>query len=225
MKIKNLKKEDIWEYENGFYWFAKNDRLSKLLSRYELYKEITHLTGDIVELGTYKATSLIQFMTFRNLFENDFKRKFIAFDAFGEFPKSNIASQHDIEMIEPIQSAGGDGMTVEELKEIISHKNFDNYEICKGNIFDTLPSYVKKNPQLRIALLHLDLDVYEPTILALQSLVRHLVDGALIVFDDYGKEPGATIAADEFCVEHSLKIHASSHNKQPSYAIWEARRI
>jgi hypothetical protein len=52
MKIKNLEKENIWDYENGFYWFAKNDRLSKLLSRYELYKSIKPLAGDIVELGT-----------------------------------------------------------------------------------------------------------------------------------------------------------------------------
>ena len=222
MKIKNLEKQNIWDYENGFYWFAKNDRLSKLLSRYELYKKIQPLAGDIVELGTYKGTSLIQFMTFRSLLENDFQRKLISFDVFGEFPKSNVSSKHDIEFINAFQSAGGDGITVEELNEIMNHKNFDNYEICKGNIFDTLPRYVSDNPQLRIALLHLDLDVYEPTILALQSLSRQLVSGALIVFDDYGKEPGATIAADEFCSEHSLKIHSSAHNKQPSYAVWAA---
>lgn len=222
MKIKNLEKENIWDYENGFYWFAKSDRLSKLLSRYELYKRITPLAGDIVELGTYKGTSLIQFMTFRALLENDFQRKFIAFDVFGEFPMSNISSQHDIEFINAFQSAGGDGVTVEELDEIMKLKNFDNYEICRGNIFDTLPEYINVNPQLRIALLHLDLDVYEPTILGLQSLAKHLVEGALIVFDDYGKEPGATIAADEFCSEHSLKIYSSAHNKQPSYAVWAA---
>ena len=54
MKIKNLKKEDIWDYENGFYWFAKNDRLSKFLSRYELYKD-AKTVGEFLSLGGSRA--------------------------------------------------------------------------------------------------------------------------------------------------------------------------
>jgi hypothetical protein len=98
-QIRGLSDGNVWDYENGFYWFSSPTRLNKMLAHYELYKSIVGLPGDIFELGVYKAASLIRLATFRNLLENDFSRKIVGFDAFGKFPKDQLSQQHDLTFI------------------------------------------------------------------------------------------------------------------------------
>ena len=94
-----------WDYENGFYLTSHVTRLAKMLAHYELYKSITHLPGHIVECGVYKGASLIRFSTFREILENPYSRKIIAFDAFGKFPEQDGAS--DQEFVDKFEEAGG----------------------------------------------------------------------------------------------------------------------
>lgn len=187
-----------WDHENHFYWNSDVTRLSKLLSHYEVYKSILDIPGDIFEFGVYKGTSFIRWLTFRHILENDSKRKCVGFDAFGEFPLENVASTSDIDFIQSFQNAGGDGLTVDALKAICSRKNFINYQLIKGNVLETFLSYLSQNSCCKISLLHLDMDVYEPTAHVLKHVKPYLSRGAKIVVDDYGTVDGATRAIDEF---------------------------
>ena len=67
-----------------------------------------------------------------------------------------------------------------------------------GDIVYTIPEYVANHPELKIALLHIDVDVYEPTKVILNSLFDKVIKNGLIVFDDYGTVAGETKAIDEF---------------------------
>ncbi|VUZ29013.1 Uncharacterised protein [uncultured Comamonas sp.] len=73
------------------------------------------------------------------------------------------------------------------------------------------------HPATRIALLHLDIDIKEPTEYALQRLYEHIVPQGLIVVDDYGTVAGATEAVDQFAKTHGLLIQKTSHYKIPAY--------
>ena len=86
-----------------------------------------------------------------------------------------------------------------------------------GDIFETLPAYLKDNPQLRIALLHIDVDVYSPSKFALDLLFPHMVRGGLIIMDDYGTVEGETRAVDEFLAKHNLNIQKLSFCDIPSF--------
>ena len=81
-----------WEYENGFYLTSHPSRLGKSVVHFEIYKEILHLPGAIVECGVYKGASLIRFATFREMLESQYSRQIIGFDAFGEFPREKIST-------------------------------------------------------------------------------------------------------------------------------------
>ena len=70
--IRELNPADVWDYENGFYWFSPKSRLNKMLAHYELYKTIVNIPGHIFELGVYKGASLVRFATFRDALENDY---------------------------------------------------------------------------------------------------------------------------------------------------------
>jgi hypothetical protein len=219
MQIDNLSKDKVWDYENGFYWFSSPTRVNKLLAHYEIYKKITGLPGDILELGVFKGASLIRFASFRNSLENDFSRKIIGFDSFGKFPRSNISSKDDLNFIDDFEKEAGDSISKADLEAILENKGFRNIELQEGDIFETLKNFIQENPQARISLLHLDMDVAEPTQFALEKLYEKVVSGGLIVFDDYNSVSGETEVVDQFVKEKGLKLEKGSFYAVPAFVV------
>ncbi|MFR3567592.1 MAG: TylF/MycF/NovP-related O-methyltransferase [Paraclostridium sordellii] len=206
-----------WDYENGFYLTSPVNRMGKQLAQYELYKKIVNIPGEVLEFGVYKGASIIRFATYRELLENTYSRKIIGFDIFGEFPKTD--NDDDNKFIQRFEEQGGNGISKEALEDFIKHKNINNIELIKGNIFDTLDEFLEKNKQIKISLLHLDLDVYKPTKFILEKLYERMVPGGIIVFDDYGTVKGATDAIDEFLKEKNKKIEKLSLCYIPSFIV------
>jgi Macrocin-O-methyltransferase (TylF) len=208
---------DAYEAENLFYLRSQPSRIAKLLAHYELYGAIGDLPGAVVELGVYKGASLVRFATFRGLLENADSRPIIGFDAFGAFPRSAVTGEPDLAFIDKFEAAGGEGIAKPMLEEVLADKGFANVELVEGDIFDTLPAFLGDRPALKVALLHLDLDVYEPTAFALEQLLPRMVRGGLVAFDDYGLVEGATRAADEACVRPGVAMEKLSYYQIPAY--------
>ena len=171
-------------------------RLAKLIAHYELYKSIVGLPGHVVECGVFKGASLIRFAAFREMLESSHSRKIIGFDAFGEFPPAVDAA--DREFVRRFEQAAGRGISVAALERALALKGYCGIELHPGDVQNTVPRYVADHPELKIALPHLDVDVFEPTRLCLEQLFSRVVDGGVVVFDDYGTVAGATRAVDEF---------------------------
>ena len=208
---------DIWDIENHFYWHSDLQRVQKSISQYEIYKKITNIPGALFELGVYKGCSLIRFATFRNMLENNFSRKIYGFDTYGKFPLEEVKSSEDEKFVEKFVGGGGDSISIEELKNILNKKKIENYELVKGNIFESLPEFLNKNKEIKIALLHLDMDTYEPTSFALSLLSDRMVKGGVIVVDDYNSVYGATKALDEYCEKYNLNIKKFNYYNVPAY--------
>lgn len=219
--ISKYNEKESFDYENGFYLTSEPYRMGNIISHYELYKMILNIPGDVIELGVFKGGSIIQFATFRELLENERSRKIIGFDIFGEFPPDNGKVQSDTRFINNWNAifAGG-GLSDEDLYRSLKLKAIQNVELVKGNICDTLPRYIEENPQLKLAVLHIDTDVYTPSKIGLESLFDKVVKGGIIIFDDYGTVEGETLAVDEFFGDkkYILRKFSFSHNK-PSYII------
>lgn len=207
--------EKAWDYENGFYLTSPVSRLSKALAQYELYKSIIGLTGQVVECGVYKGASLIRFATFREVLETSRSRKIIGFDAVGSFPGEG-GDEADREFIRDFTSEGGDGISREELADSLSSKGISNVDLFKGDICTLVPEYAAAHPELRIALLHIDVDVYRPTKVILETLFPRIVPGGLLVLDDYGIVSGETRAVDEF-FDGRQPIEKLTSTHTPSY--------
>jgi hypothetical protein len=213
--------EKRFDYENGFYLTSDITRLAKIISHYELYKMIKDLPGHIVECGVFKGASFIRWATFRDILENTYSRRIIGFDIFGEFPETAFEPDKPIRQ-KFIDEAGNLSISEEEFKDVLVYKNFRNYELIKGDINQTIPKYVRENPQLKISLLHIDTDIYEPAKTALEHLYDKIVKGGIVVFDDYGTFPGETKAVDDFFAGTSFKIRKFTFSHHiPSYIIKE----
>lgn len=88
--------------------------------------------------------------------------------------------------------------------EIFDSNRFINHlpkiELVAGDVVKTVPDFLKVNPHTLISLLYLDLDLYEPTISALNDLYDRVVRGGIIAFDEINNPmwPGETEAFLEF---------------------------
>lgn len=217
--IRKLNSDNYWDYELGYWWFSDVSRFGKVISHTELYKRIIGLPGTIAEFGVYKANSLIRWLSLREIFETSSTRRIIGFDAFGTFPTKGLSKvKSDPNFIQEFEKSGGDGLSLEETHSILKSKSFKNYDLIDGDVRDSLPNFLKTNNSERFSLIHLDMDVYEPTTFVLNQLYERLVSGGLIIIDDYNTVEGATIATDEFVAKYpNLKIEKLPYNNIPSF--------
>lgn len=207
-----------WDYENGFYLTCETGRLGKLLNHLEIYKKILDLPGDVLEFGVYKGTSLVRLLSFRDLLEHQGSRKIVGFDAFGKFP-DDLELEEDRDFVERFEQAGGYGISAEDLDDFLQAKGMKNYELVEGDINHSLPNYLEAHPAQKIALLHIDVDVYEPSKLILDLLWERVVPGGILMLDDYGTVAGETQAVDEFFAGQNVRIHKLPHYHIPAYVI------
>lgn len=86
--------------------------------------------------------------------------------------------------------------SLDDVKKNIALTSYPQEKIhfVKGDVADTLP----KNNLSKISLLRLDTDWYESTKMELETLYSKLVDGGVLIIDDYGSWEGARKAVDEF---------------------------
>lgn len=207
--------DDAWNHENGFYLTSPVSRLPKAIAQYELYKSIASLPGHVLECGVFKGASFIRFCTYREILESPFSRKIVGFDTFDKFPKQK--DTEDQNFINSFEASAGTAISRSELEKVLRYKNFQNYELIEGDLSETLPQYIAAHPELKISLLHIDVDIYEPTIETLELLYERIVSGGLLILDDYGTVAGETIAVDQFFRNKSVKIQKLAISHVPSF--------
>ena len=211
--------EKALEYENNFYLSCDITRISKILSHYEIYKMIKEVPGEIIECGVFKGASYLRFAMFREIFGNPFSKKIIGFDTFSKFPETTF--QDDTKARNKfISSAGSDSISKEQLLKILDNKGLNKHvDLIEGDITETVPSYVKANPELKISLLNLDTDIYEPAVTILEHLYPKITKGGILMLDDYGTHPGETKAVDEYFKNKTVEIKKFSFAMTPCYII------
>lgn len=210
-----------WEYENGFYLTCDTTRISKALAHYELFKMTAGLAGAIVECGVFKGVSLARFAMFRELLSNPLGKKIIAFDTFELFPETEHSADQ-APRARFVREAGAESISAEQMMHVLAAKGCQRAVECvAGDICKTVPEYVQKNPHLRICLLNLDTDVYEPAVTILKHLYPRIVTGGVLILDDYGVFPGETQAVDEFFAAKGIKIQKFPFCMTPCYVVKE----
>lgn len=226
-----FEKEDILK---NYLSFIRRRDLPRLLAHYEIFKEVVNLPGAIVELGVYTGCGLF---TWANLLETfcpgDRIRKAIGFDDFKgyhSFTKtdksaSDFVAKHSHEL-------KADEYLIDELLELHTNDNIlkgvERALVIKGDISKTVPQFVKNSKGLRISLLYLDANLYQPTQVALKHLFPLVVPGGIVAFNAYGQHPweGETKALDEFfeSSKNNYKIKRFTFSTIPSgYFVKEFR--
>lgn len=215
---------DIFDAENEFYRNCDVSRIGKFLAHAKLYEQSLQLPGDFVEVGVFKGASFSRFRKFGRLFHPDFGRRFIGFDVFGPFPDADY--EPDREMLDKQkQIDGGVSISDDELLDILSRQGLtENVELVKGDIRETLTPYFEAHADRVIAITNIDVDLYEPTKVALDVIFPRVVPGGVIIIDDYASGyPGANKAVEEYLAENnrSERLQKFPFTHTPCYLVKE----
>ena len=211
--------KNAYDYENAFYLTCQPGRIGKLLAHYELYKMAISIPGALVECGIFKGPSFSRFAMFRNLFESADSRDLVGFDIFGKFPNTDFTDDYE-RLRQFIDAAGDESISKHQLMEVLSKKKCDSkVTLVEGDIMMTVPSFIKDHPELKIALLHLDVDIYEPSKCVIEELYPKLSLGGVLILDDYGIFPGATKAVDDYFKDKQERVQRLPYAFAPCYII------
>ena len=176
------------------------DNFSKRMRFFSLFQNVEFILKkkkvyDFVECGCWKGHS--SFIISKLINKKKKKIKFHIFDSFAGL--SNSTNEDEIyhrkkkkDKIKIQKYFNSDEYFVE--KKVL--KDFNFIKIYKGWI----PKRFKDFKINKISLIHLDVDLYKPTLDSLKFLYPKLVKGGIIICDDYNVTgfPGATRAWDKY---------------------------
>jgi len=121
-----------------------------------------------------------------------------------------------------VEECGDQSTYSEQLLGVLEYKGCEeNVEMIEGDITQTIPEYIGKNPKLKISLLNLDADLYEPSVTVLEYLYPRLEKGGVLILDDYGVFPGETKAVDDYFKDKRANIKKFPYTPTPSFLIKE----
>lgn len=223
-KFLQFSNEPSWNKNNSFM-FSNRQTLSRLLYISELYKNILSVPGVICEFGVHFGGTLALLSNLRGMYEPyNYTRKIIGFDTFKGF-KNDLSQKEkklgwkkgDYSLPDNYEVYLESLLRLHETNSPISHKK--KFELIKGDVKKTFPKFIKKNPQTLVSLALFDLDLYAPTKVVLNKILKFMPKGAIIAFDDINNPdfPGETKAFNEVLGLKKIKLIKSTHNPQQTW--------
>ncbi|MBB3066590.1 MULTISPECIES: TylF/MycF/NovP-related O-methyltransferase [Limibacillus] len=156
----------------------------------EASRKTRHLPGDIAECGVRFGASTLFIAAGMG---RDGDKTLHAFDSFAGLsePGEHDVAKESQHVWESGELAVAEATFRDNLRDYAGH-----IEVHKGWIPERFPDVEGK----RFSLVHVDVDLYEPTLDALAFFYPRTSPGGMILCDDYGSAncPGAKKAVDEF---------------------------
>lgn len=223
----NSSSGNVVEKFKNFPKYVPRQDITRFLVRYEIFKKILNVTGSIVECGVLHGGGLMTFAQLSSIFEHlNHERKIIGFDTFAGFTNDGtIHDDKDYAKKGYLYADSYDDLIessrIYDLNRTLSH--IPKVEIIKGDILQTVPDYLQKNPHTVVSLLFLDVDLYEPTKICLEHFVPRMPKGSIIVFDEINNKAwsGETTALIEQLGINNLRLQRFSFDTKISYAVLE----
>jgi len=152
-------------------------------------RSLNAIDGSVAECGSREGKSALYMLT-----ACERKREFYLFDSFEGL--SDPTSGKDI-ITTSIDKSGEKRLFYANYDDVEKRFiPFDNVHLMRGWI----PERFKEVEDKTFSLVHIDVDLYEPTKDSFEFFYERLASGGMMICDDYGSGayPGARLAMDEF---------------------------
>lgn len=215
---RNMPSDDVYSAFNKFIFSDDTKLLGKLLHRYNFFNSVKHLPGDIVEIGVFKGSGIATFSKFVDIFCPNSNKKIIGFDIFTNSNKEEILTkdgEHDKESMNVVYSKVDSGeLSLSAVQERLDQMNIHKkYSLIEGDVMESIPSFLEKNPGFRASLIYIDVDLERPTYFALKYLWDRLLPGGIIAFDEYEYHTfSESNGVEKFLRERGLSFELISTN-------------
>jgi hypothetical protein len=213
------------ELIQNFGLFINRMNLSRILFMNDLYLKIVDVHGIIIEFGVRWGQNLALYQNLRGIYEPfNYNRKIVGFDTFEGFPEvddkdGGKVTIGDYNVTENYEDFLKKVLLYHESESPIAHKR--KFELVKGDATKTFEQYLIDNPETIVALAYFDFDIYKPTKVCLELLLKRVTRGSVIAFDELNcpEFPGETIAVMEAIGLSKYAIKRSPLNPLISYLV------
>lgn len=218
--------QDFYDAYNRFIMSSDLKIFSKLLSKIQFIDMTKNLPGDIVELGVFKGSGLFAWLKANALSVVNAKKVY-GFDMFNETKLVSTLSGLQKEMMAKLFSNRSFSHEQNDytvlLSSILKESGFNNFELVPGDVCETIPNFLDRNPGFRASIVNFDLDVDKPTYLALDALWDRIVPGGLAIFDEYAiNDWDESNAVDRFFKGRGIMLKSTGFPAPTAYIIKNA---
>ena len=221
---KLLQKNNSSEILKSPFNYLPRQTVTSMLTRIDLFRMIEKINGSIVECGTHRCNSTFLYYHLSSIIEPyNYNRKIIGFDTFEGI--KNLSKKDKKKGLKKFSDSNYDLYIklakIHDKNRSVSH--IEKMELIKGDAKNTIPKYLKQNPQLIIALLYLDFSSYVPTKIALKHLLPLVPKGGIVCADKLNCSDwqGETIAFKEEIKLNKVKLKKFKYDTWVSYFVVE----
>jgi len=218
--IRNI---DFLQYIDDPFLYMKRQKLTGYFTRIKLFEKILNVKGSIIECGVHKGGSLMLYYHLSSILEPyAINRKIYGFDTFEGF-RSISEKDEKILSNDMFSNTSFDvlnqSIKMQDMNRPLSH--IQKCSLVKGDAIKTIPEFIKEHPELIIALLYLDFDLYEPTKVALDHFLPLVPKGGIVAFDELNakKWMGETKALKEIIKLREVKLGKFNFDPWPSFFV------
>lgn len=157
--------------------------------------------GDFIETGAWRGGACIFMRAILAAYDINDRNVYVA-DSFQGLPPPDEETYPE-DAGDPHHTWQDLAVPLEEVQENFRRYGLldDQVRFLAGWFRDTLPNA----PIERLAILRLDGDMFESTIVALDALYPKLSPGGYLIVDDYEVAPGCKLAIDRFRETHDIQ--------------------
>ncbi len=220
-----------FEKLENFSCYVPRQSLARFMCLGEIFKLALNVQGDVMECGVNWGGGLMTFAQLSSILEPvNLQRRIVGFDTFSGFTGVAPQDKHGVVSTTERRAGGYLADSFEDLQEAIDLYDANRFighiqkvELVRGDVALTVPAYLEREPQTVVSLLHLDLDLYEPTLVCLENFLPRMPKGGVIVFDELNNRtwPGETRAVLERIGLSNLRIQRFTYEPHVSYAVLE----
>jgi len=165
----------------------------KITKLSDLLNKTLNLEGDIIECGVYRGGSLLKIAEVVNKHKS--KKLIFGLDTFSGLPEPSTTDKRPSCPDWIRKNKWGD-TRFKIVKKLFYKRKYDNVFFLRGLFKDTLPYF----SNLKFSFVHIDADLYESISECIKFVKPRLVNGGIILVDDYNSPhyaPGANQAVHE----------------------------
>jgi O-methyltransferase len=220
-----IKKKQSVQQEAGYEEFMEiyhqcgRYSMTGLEPMYALYKAVEYIArnnikGDFIECGVWRGGSSMLIAKTLQKFESTHRSIYLfdTFEGMSAPTSDDISALNGTSARALLDATAGDKQSkiwcyasLDEVRNNMQSTGYHESKIfyVKGKVEDTMPSYSFSSP---FALVRLDTDWYESTKVEMQVLYPQIVQGGILIIDDYGHWQGAKKAVDEYMGENKIPM-------------------
>lgn len=218
--------QEIYDSFNHFIFSEDRNIFNKMFARISFYEMTKDLHGDIVECGVFKGSGLATWLKMLEINEPNSIKKVIGFDFFDPHFVDGINDKTEKDTMKQVfdrcENLDDSELSLNGVNQKLLNAGFkqDKFQLVKGDVIKTSKSFLEDKPGLRVSILYLDLDLDLPTYNTLVNMWDNIIDGGVIVFDEYAYHNWSeSNAVDRFVKEKNLKLYTTKFKAPTAYII------